>query len=255
MINPQYSVGGTFAMTDQSFAYDVFLSYSSQDKSWVRNELLTRLEEAGLKTFIDFRDFEIGAPSISEMERGVGTSRRTVLVLTPAYLNSQWAEFENLLLQSSDPANRMRRLIPLLKERCELPPRIGMLTYVDFTDPEELALAWQKLLRALAAPDTKVPPPTPPPAPTNPTPNLDALRQLREALAYLYSNQRSIERLAEDAGLTIAAIDWRGPVIDNWRAVLTEAQKQGQLPKLLTLAQTEYPNNPTLATAVAAIQR
>lgn len=245
-------------MSDQAkppFAYDVFISYSSQDKSWVRGELLPKLDAAGLKTFIDFRDFDIGAPSITEMERGVLTSRKTLLVLTPAYLKSQWTEFENLMLQSSDPANRLRKLIPLLKEKCELPLRIGMLTYVDFTDPNELDLAWKKLLRGLAAPDVTVAPPSAPTLPPVPTLDPDALRRLREVLAYLFSDQRTVERLAGDAGLPIHSIDWGGPVIDNWRAVLAEAQKQGALAKLLALAQATYPTNAKLATAIAEVQR
>lgn len=247
-------------MTDQakpSFTYDVFLSYSSQDKGWVRGELLQRLDAAGLKTFIDFRDFDIGAPSLTEMERGVLTSRKTLLVLTPAYVKSEWTEFENLMLQTLDPANRARRLIPLLKERCELPLRIGMLTYVDFSDPSELDLAWQKLLRGLAAPKPMVAPPSAPtPSATVPTtPNPAALVKLRGVLAYLFSDQRSVQRLADDAGLAIQDIDWGGAVIDNWRAVLAEAQKQGLLADLLAQAKATYPNNRELADAIAEVQR
>ena len=48
------------------FDFDVFISYSSQDKAWVRGELLPRIEQAGVKAFIDFRDFTRGAPSIKE---------------------------------------------------------------------------------------------------------------------------------------------------------------------------------------------
>lgn len=247
-------------MSDQAnppFAYDVFISYSSQDKSWVRGELLPKLDAAGLKTFIDFRDFDIGAPSVTEMERGVLTSRKTLLVLTPAYVKSEWTEFENLMLQTLDPANRARRLIPLLKERCELPLRIGMLTYVNFTDPSELDLAWQKLLRGLAAPNPTVAPPSAPtPSATASTaPNSAALLKLRGVLAYLFADQRSVQRVADDVGLAIHMIDWGGAVIDNWRAVLAEAQKQGLLAALLAEAKATYPNNQELANAIAEVQR
>jgi hypothetical protein len=46
-------------MSEQAdeYAYDVFISYSHDDKGWVRGELLQRLEAAGLKAYIDFRDF------------------------------------------------------------------------------------------------------------------------------------------------------------------------------------------------------
>src|SRR4051812_28208191 len=144
--------------------YDVFISYSSQDKVWVRGELLQKLEAAGLKVFIDFRDFEIGAPSLTEMERGVEKSRKTLLVLSPAYLKSEWTEFEGLMVQTLDPAARQRRLIPLLLERVALPTRIGMLTYVDFSNPDDRALAWTRLLRALKVPNPAAPAPVALPA-------------------------------------------------------------------------------------------
>jgi hypothetical protein len=132
-------------MTD-TYQYDVFISYSSKDRQWVRGELLKRLDVASLRTFIDFRDFDPGAPSLTEMERGVEQSRHTLVVLSPVvlspnYLASEWTEFENLMVQTLDPAARRRRLIPLLKERCELPLRLGMISYVDFTDPDDHDLA------------------------------------------------------------------------------------------------------------------
>ena len=79
------------------FDYDVFISYSSRDKAWVRGELRERIEQAGLSAFIDFRDFTAGAPSIKECERGVEKCRKTLMVLTPNYLKGPWAEFENIM--------------------------------------------------------------------------------------------------------------------------------------------------------------
>jgi hypothetical protein len=40
--------------------YDVFVSYSHDDEEWVENTLLERLEAAGLRVCIDFRDFAPG---------------------------------------------------------------------------------------------------------------------------------------------------------------------------------------------------
>ena len=131
------------------FDYDVFISYSSKDKAWVRGELLKRIEQAGLKAFIDFRDFTRGAPSIKECERGVEKCRKTLIILTPNYLTSGWGEFENIMAQTLDPANESLRLIPLLKEDCKKPLRIGTLTHIDFTDGEDFDLAWRQLLTAL----------------------------------------------------------------------------------------------------------
>jgi hypothetical protein len=132
-----------------AFVYDVFISYSSKDRDWVRTELLPRLEAANLQVCLDFRDFELGAPSLTEIERAVQTSHKTLLILTPTYLASVWAEFESLILQTLDPGSRERRLVPLLKARCDLPLRIRYLTYVDFAGAEDWDIAWPRLLAAL----------------------------------------------------------------------------------------------------------
>ena len=145
------------------FEYDVFISYSSHDKEWVRNDLLNRIEGAGFRAFIDFRDFARGAPSIKEMERGVVRCRKTLLILTPAYVESAWCELETIMLQTLSPANQDLRLIPVLKSRCSKPLRIGALTHIDFTENADLDLAWTQLLGSLSPttpPDTK---PTLPP--------------------------------------------------------------------------------------------
>lgn len=128
-----------------SFAYDVFISYSSKDATWVRAELLPQLEGHDLRVCIDFRDFRIGAPSVREMERAVTTSRRTLLVLTQDYLDSAWAEFELLMLQTLDPANREFRLIPLRRVAVPLPLSIKYLNYIDFTVDQD----WNRLAGAL----------------------------------------------------------------------------------------------------------
>jgi tetratricopeptide (TPR) repeat protein len=143
------------------YRYDVFISYSHKDETWVTQTLLPRLEKAGLRVCIDYRDFRPGAPSVKEMKRAVSESRKTLLILTPDYLASGWTEFEVTLAQTLDPANRDLRLIPLLKAKCDLPLEISYLTYVDFARPDRAAVAWTMLLTALGAP----PPPEPPEEP------------------------------------------------------------------------------------------
>lgn len=159
------------------FEYDVFISYSSQDKHWVRNDLLNRIEAAGFRAFIDFRDFARGAPSIKEMERGVVRCRKTLLILTPPYIESAWCELETIMLQTLSPANQDLRLIPLLKSPCNKPLRIGALTHIDFTEHADLDLAWTQLLGSLA-PTT--PPATKPTLPPEIKAELDRARTLMD---------------------------------------------------------------------------
>jgi len=137
------------AIQQVAYTYDVFISYSHADQEWVRGELLPRLEEAGLKVIIDHRDFEVGVPILVNIERAVDNGRHTLIVLTPAWIESQWTDFESLLAGTADPAGRRRKLIPLMYKPCHPPARIAMLTYADFTQPDDRANQFSRLLRQL----------------------------------------------------------------------------------------------------------
>jgi tetratricopeptide (TPR) repeat protein len=142
------------------YQYDVFISYTSADKEWVRKTFVPALEKAALKCCEYYRDFDLGAPIVKEMERAILQSRKTILVLSPAYLKSDWAAFENLMLQTLDAANQERRLLPVIYGKCDLPLRFGYLNCVNFDHPDDIELEWSRLFKALKAPE---------PAPTVPT--------------------------------------------------------------------------------------
>jgi hypothetical protein len=132
-----------------SYRYDVFISYSSQDRNWVKTNLITRLEDRGFKTCIDYRDFIPGMPSIKNIEQSVLNSHKTLLIMTPHYLSSSWTEFENILLQTLDPSNQQLRLIPVLQQKCDLPLRLRTLTYLNLANPEDESIEWHRLVDAV----------------------------------------------------------------------------------------------------------
>lgn len=123
--------------------FDVFISYSHRDAEWVRDWLLPRLEAEGLRVCIDFRDFELGVPSLDNMADAARRSRKTLFVMTPNWTVSEFGQFEALVTQTIDPVGRKGRLLPLMLKDCDLPARLQLLTYADFRDAdrwdEELA--------------------------------------------------------------------------------------------------------------------
>jgi tetratricopeptide (TPR) repeat protein len=129
--------------------YDVFISYSHRDAEWVRNWLLPRLERAGLSVCIDFRDFRIGVPSLVNMERAAERSQRTLLVLTPNWVQSEWTNFEALIIQTQDPVGLRRRMLPLMLEECVLPGRLTIFTYADFRERENWEAEVSRLLHQI----------------------------------------------------------------------------------------------------------
>lgn len=131
--------------------FDVFVSYSHRNGNWVRGWLLPRLEAAGIKVCIDYRDFTIGLPSQVNMEQAVESSHATILVLTPAWVKSEWTQFEGLMVSLKHPLNADQRLLPILLRKCKIPTRLGVLTYADFTCPDGWADQLRRLIGTILA--------------------------------------------------------------------------------------------------------
>jgi hypothetical protein len=108
--------------------YDVFISYSHADSDWVFDWLVPRLKAEALAVCTDQESFALGVPALINMENAVATSRHTLLVLTPAYLASNWTMYEQILTQTQDPIGLRQRTTPVLRAPCDLPMRIAMLT-------------------------------------------------------------------------------------------------------------------------------
>lgn len=158
------------------FKYDVFISYSRADWDWVWDTLLPRLQEAGLRVCIDEQDFEIGVSHLVNVERAVDSSRYTLIVMTPEWVNGEWNEFESLLVGSADPAGRKGKLKPCKLKPCELPKRIAMLDCADLTRPALKEMQLERLIGSLkrGAPVSEPAAVRPQPATPNPelpTPN------------------------------------------------------------------------------------
>ena len=80
--------------------YDAFISYAHEndrDLTWVVNDLRNNMEE-GPEPFRlcigHARDFLPGAPLLETITEAIHNSRKTIIVLSPSYLDSEWCYFE-----------------------------------------------------------------------------------------------------------------------------------------------------------------
>lgn len=206
------------------FTYDVFISYSHHDNDWVRGWLLPRLESAGLHVCIDSRDFEIGVPSIVNMENAVKRSRKTILVMTPNWTESEWTDFESLLTQTGDPVGRRRRLVPIMLRVCDLPDRLAIFTYADFTDSAQWDTQLARVINAIRESSTPSPTTQLPPNLVHPYP-LQAnftgrVSERQELTTWLADDTRPICALIAIGGMGKSALAWYWVKND----VLTAAQ-------------------------------
>ncbi|MCB0064490.1 MAG: hypothetical protein KDE19_20335, partial [Caldilineaceae bacterium] len=72
-------------------------------------------------------------------------------------------------------------------------------------------------------------------------------RDLRDICAELYPDKSSMRRVLDDAGIKWADINLDESPRNSWHAIINEAINQGQLPQLIEIVCSEYPNNPNLA--------
>ncbi len=145
------------SITPSEFAFDVFVSYrhAEPDLSWARSKLVPRVQAEGLKPFVDYKDFKLGGALVLEMARGVESSRYTLAVLSPRYLQSNFTELENVLAEHLGLENGQRRLIAVRIEACQ--PRLGLRArlWLDMLNDAEFDANIPRLIRALREPPDK----------------------------------------------------------------------------------------------------
>nr|KAG5697176.1 hypothetical protein BaRGS_002185 [Batillaria attramentaria] len=147
---------------EQSFEFDAFVSYASEDNDFVRGELIERLEtRAGLRLNVHNRDWIPGRPIPSNILAAVQSSRRTLVVLTRHLLDSDWCEYEMQMATMEAVYTGRDVLLFLLYEDVpshELPRQvlynIQSSTYIQYPshDHADTALVdnfWQRLAQAI----------------------------------------------------------------------------------------------------------
>ncbi|BAL89664.1 hypothetical protein AMIS_44440 [Actinoplanes missouriensis 431] len=125
---------------------DFFISYASENRAWAE-WIAAQLESAGYSTIYQAADFRPGRDFVHEMHDAVSSAARTIAVLTPAYLRSEFGEAEWRAVFAQDPSGRKGLLIPVRVQPCDPSGLLTTRVYVDLVDVDE-QVARKKLLAA-----------------------------------------------------------------------------------------------------------
>lgn len=131
--------------------YDVFISYNSRDKSWVR-EFASLLKSCGVATFFDESNIEPGGNVSIRVADGVKASRRMLVMLSGKSVSSKWLEAEFSQKLMDDPAGTRGSVIPVVLDefgRGGMPEVLKKFGYVDFADIESRQNEFVRLLKQL----------------------------------------------------------------------------------------------------------
>ncbi|WP_191304306.1 toll/interleukin-1 receptor domain-containing protein [Lentzea cavernae] len=110
--------------------WDFFVSCSETDRSWAE-WIAFHLERAGHDVRVEVRDLAPGHNRVHRLDEAVRLSRRTVVVLSPAYLADAELAAEWHSAWDADPAGVRRTLIPVRVANCRPGGLLGDLRCID----------------------------------------------------------------------------------------------------------------------------
>ncbi|XP_066301592.1 tetratricopeptide repeat protein 22-like [Branchiostoma lanceolatum] len=134
----------------QEFQYDFFVSHSSKDADWVNFALLPALEvESQFKGCVADRDFELGESVFDNIIHSIENSYKTLLILTPNFVTSEWCKYETEQALYERLETRRGCVIPILLEKCDVPKKLRTITYFDVSSDVIGSYDWLRLKKAL----------------------------------------------------------------------------------------------------------
>jgi hypothetical protein len=120
-------------MTEEK-KYDVFLSYSSQDRSWV-SQFAEALRRAGLTAWFDIAEILPGERWQEQIQKALRESTTLIVILSPNSIKSPWTFFELGAAVADE-----KRIIPVLTQDMDIRDVPFLLTRFQFlreSSPEE----------------------------------------------------------------------------------------------------------------------
>jgi TIR domain len=150
-----------------------FISYTGKDRAWAE-WIAMQLEEAGYHTIIQAWDIRPGSNFVAEMDDAATRAERTIAVLSPAYLASDYAFAEWATAFRRDPKGKHGRVLPVRIQRCEVEGLLGPIGYIDLVNLDEHH-AREKLLAGVQRGRAK---PALVPFPASPSPTAPLDRQV-----------------------------------------------------------------------------
>lgn len=140
---------------------NIFISHASQDLDFA-NQLRVDLNIIGHNPWIDSYEIRPGENIVTRIQEGIKDCKYAIVIMSRAAMESRWVDNEwKESLWQSHKEGRLR-IVPILKEKCDIPIFLQSIKYADFTQSYAVGFSMlcMKLRMALVnprLPDTLIP--------------------------------------------------------------------------------------------------
>jgi hypothetical protein len=133
--NPETSSNPGDESSGRAAGWDFLVSYApqEQDKMWAE-WIASTLEDKGYQVHIEVWDGVPGTNTVARIDSAVIRSRRTIVVLTPDYINAGKHQADWYAAWEKDPQGADRSLIPVRVENFAAPGLLNGIVPVDLFD-------------------------------------------------------------------------------------------------------------------------
>src|SRR5690348_16577433 len=115
---------------DRQVERDFFISYAEADRAWGEGVAWV-LQEDGHEVLLQPWDFVRGSNWLQGVRAGVSRAERTLAVLSPDYLASEFGTAEWEAAWASDPLGAYRKLLTVRVKACDRPDFLAAVVSVD----------------------------------------------------------------------------------------------------------------------------
>lgn len=110
---------------------DFFISYNAADKAWAE-WIAWQLEASGWSVIVQAWDFRPGGNFALDMNNALMNTQRTIAVLSPSFLTSDYTAPEWAATFARDPTGVAHRLVPVRVRECRPTGLLAPIVYIDF---------------------------------------------------------------------------------------------------------------------------
>ena len=113
--------------------YDIFISYSSKDKS-VAERLAYELKEKGYNIWLDKWEILVGQNIVDEVYKAIRLSKYMIVVLSKSSSQSKWVREELTTGKLQEIEQQRVKVLPVIIEKCRIPTPLETKRYADLTN-------------------------------------------------------------------------------------------------------------------------